>query len=34
LSMCHTYIYSIGPTQKSVEYQIFWQFSKFLELLR
>jgi hypothetical protein len=22
--MCHTYIYSIGPTPKSVEYQFFW----------
>jgi hypothetical protein len=30
----HTYIYFIGPTSKSVEYQIFEQFSKFLELSR
>jgi hypothetical protein len=34
LSMCHTYIYSIGPTPKSVKYQIFGQFLKFLELQR
>jgi hypothetical protein len=32
LSMCHTYIYSIGPTSKSIEYHLFEQFSKFLEL--
>jgi hypothetical protein len=32
--MCHTYIYSIGPTSKSVEYHLFRQFSKFLKLLR
>jgi hypothetical protein len=24
--MCHTYIYSIGPTTKFVEYQFFEQF--------
>jgi hypothetical protein len=30
LSMCHTYIYSIGPTAKSVEYHLFRQFLKFL----
>jgi hypothetical protein len=23
LSMCHTYIYSIGPMPKSIEYQFF-----------
>jgi hypothetical protein len=23
LSMCHTYIYSIGPTPKFVEYHLF-----------
>jgi hypothetical protein len=34
LSMCHTYIYSIGPTPKSVEYQFFGQFLKFPELPR
>jgi hypothetical protein len=34
LSMCHTYIYSIGPTPKSIEYQFFGQFPKFSELLR
>jgi hypothetical protein len=34
LSMCHTYIYSISPTLKSVEYQFFGQFLKFLELSR
>jgi hypothetical protein len=32
--MCHTYIYSIGPTPKSVEYQFFGQFPKFPELPR
>jgi hypothetical protein len=32
--MCHTYIYSIGPTPKSIEYQFFGQFPKFSELLR
>jgi hypothetical protein len=35
LSMCHTYIYiySIGPTPKSVEYHLFGQFLKFLKFL-
>jgi hypothetical protein len=28
LSMCHTYIYSIGPMPKFVEYQFFEQFSE------
>jgi hypothetical protein len=32
--MCHTYIYSIGPMPKSVEYHFFGQFLKFLELPR
>jgi hypothetical protein len=32
--MCHTHIYSIGPTPKSFEYYLFGQFLKFLELLR
>jgi hypothetical protein len=30
--MCHTYIYSIGHTAKSIEYQFLGQFPKFLEL--
>jgi hypothetical protein len=30
----HIYIYSIGPMPKSVEYQFFGQFLKFLELPR
>jgi hypothetical protein len=30
----HTYIYSVGPTPKSVEYHLFGQFLKFTELLR
>jgi hypothetical protein len=42
LSMCHThthiyiyiYIYYIGPMPKSVDYQFFGQFLKFLELSR
>jgi hypothetical protein len=34
LSMCHTYIYSIGHTAKSIEYQFLGQFPKFLELPR
>jgi hypothetical protein len=32
--MCNTNIYSIGPMQKSVEYQFFGQFPMFLELPR
>jgi hypothetical protein len=32
LSMCHTYIYSIGPMPKSVEYHLVGQFPKFLKL--
>jgi hypothetical protein len=31
---CAIHIYYIGPTPKSVEYQFFWQFQKFLELPR
>jgi hypothetical protein len=34
LSMCHGYIYSIGPTPKSIEYQFFGQFLMFSELSR
>jgi hypothetical protein len=38
LSMYHThthiYIYSIGPMPKSIEYRVFGQFLKFLELSR
>jgi hypothetical protein len=32
--MFHTYIYSIGPMPKSVEYHFFGQSLKFLELPR
>jgi hypothetical protein len=31
---CTTHIYSIGPTLKSIEYQFFEQFPKFLKLPR
>jgi hypothetical protein len=34
LFMCHTYIYSIGPTPKSIEYHLVGRFLKFLELPR
>jgi hypothetical protein len=34
LSMCHTYIYSIGSTPKSIEYQFFRQFMKVPKLPR
>jgi hypothetical protein len=30
----HIYIYSIDPTLKSIEYQFFGQFLKFLKLPR
>jgi hypothetical protein len=32
--MCHTYIYSIGPTPKAIEYHLFDQFLKLSELSR
>jgi hypothetical protein len=34
LSIYHTYIYSIGPTPKSVEYRVFRRFTKLPELPR